>query len=107
MALELIVLFPDPTHVIVRLTEDGESTDTDALPFQSPLQAADQRDLQWYLEVYPTYYTTEVDDAQAARIADRLPEWGAALFTAVFAAPDASRLVYRFRTPPSRGGCSP
>jgi hypothetical protein len=83
MALELSLRFPDPTHVMVQLTEDGESTDTEAIPFQSPLQVADQWDLQWYLEVYPTHYTTEVDDAQAARIADRLPDWGAALFTAV------------------------
>jgi tetratricopeptide (TPR) repeat protein len=97
MALELRLLFSDPTHVIVRFTEDGESTDTDVLPFQSPLQVADQRDLQWYLEVYPTYYTTEVDDAQATRIADRLPDWGAALFTAVFAPPAAARLVHRFQ----------
>jgi hypothetical protein len=63
MAIELTLRFPNPRQVIVRLTEDGEPTETDTLPFQSPLQASDQRDLQWYLEVYPTHYTTEVDDA--------------------------------------------
>jgi hypothetical protein len=33
---------------------------------------------------YPVEYTTELDDARAGRIADRLRAWGAALFRAVF-----------------------
>jgi hypothetical protein len=97
MAIELTLRFPNPRQVIVRLTEDGEPTETDTLPFQSPLQASDQRDLQWYLEVYPTHYTTEVDDAQAARIADQMPRWGGALFTAVFQHPTAARLIHSFQ----------
>jgi tetratricopeptide (TPR) repeat protein len=97
MAIELTLRFATPRQVIVRLTEDGEPTETEALPFQSPLHAADQRELQWYLEVYPTQYTTEVDDARAARIADQLSRWGAALFTAVFQHPAAARLIHRFQ----------
>jgi hypothetical protein len=97
MALELSLHFLDPMQMIVRLTKDGEPTETDALPFQSPLQASDQRDLQWYLEAYPTYYTTEVDDAQAAHIGDQLSCWGAALFAAVFQHPTAARLIHRFQ----------
>jgi hypothetical protein len=49
------------------------------------------------LEVYPTHYTTEVDDAQAARIADQMPRWGGALFTAVFQHPTAARLIHSFQ----------
>ena len=83
MAMELNLRFPDPTHVIVRLGEGEDYDETERLGFRSPLKPADQQDLHWYLEVYPTYYTADVDDERAQRIAARLPTWGAKLLTAV------------------------
>jgi hypothetical protein len=46
---------------------------------------------------YPVEYTTELDDARAGRIADRLRAWSAALFRAVFGG-DEALMVW---TPPS------
>jgi tetratricopeptide (TPR) repeat protein len=97
MALELSLLFPDLEHVVVRLHVDGDITDAAPQPFSSPLDATAQHDLHWYLEVYPAHYTTEVDDARAARLADQLPRWGEALFTAVFHSREAARLFNRFQ----------
>ncbi len=57
---------------------------TAPLIFDSPLKPEDQKDLKWYLEIYAAHYTTDVDDERAERIAEKLPNWGAALFEAVF-----------------------
>jgi tetratricopeptide (TPR) repeat protein len=103
MVLELSLLFPNSGQVTVQLTEGRKSINTEAQPFASPFTEADQRELQWYLEVYPAYYTTEVDDVRAARIAGQLPSWGAALFTAVFQHPDAARLIDRFQNTTETG----
>ena len=65
MAMELNLRFPDPAHVIVRLGEGEDYDETERLGFRSPLKPADQQDLHWYLEVYPTYYTADVDDERA------------------------------------------
>jgi hypothetical protein len=97
MSLELNLRFPDLGHVIVRLDEDGDHDESAALPFRGPLTEPDQQDLQWYLEVYAAQYTTEVDDERAQRIAARLPDWGAALWQAVFGDDvKARRLFDRF-----------
>ena len=78
--MELNLSFPDPARCIVRLDDD----ETTPLIFHSPLKPADQKDLKWYLEIYAAHYTTDVDDERAERIAEKLPDWGAALFEAVF-----------------------
>lgn len=92
MSLELNLRFPDEAHVEVRL--DGE--DSGLLPFASPLTAQDRKDLPWYLEVYGAHSLGDPDDAEAARIAARLPEIGKALFEAVFQGA-ALRLFQRFQ----------
>lgn len=92
MSLELNLRFPDEAHVEVRF--DGE--DSGPLPFASPLTVQDRQDLPWYLEVYGAHSLGDPDDAEAARIAARIPEIGKALFEAVFQGA-ALRLFQRFQ----------
>ncbi|MEJ2661673.1 MAG: CHAT domain-containing protein, partial [Desulfobacteraceae bacterium] len=89
---ELILSFPNVDRVAVRL--DGDSTRP--LAFKAPLTAEDLSDIRWYLEVYGTQYTTDMDDARARRIAGQLAPWGAALFDAVFQDSHAQRLFWSF-----------
>ena len=76
MASELALEFDDPTHVSVTLTEGRRVQRAKAQEFVAPLGAEAQRDLQWYFEVYPVQYTTEIDDERASRIAERIPTLG-------------------------------
>ena len=97
MPMELILNFPDPAQVVVELIGEGRPQRTAPLPFAGPLTAADQDDLHWYREVYPTSYATELDDERAAAIADRLGDWGSKLFDAVFRQSyEAGELFARF-----------
>lgn len=95
--LELGLLFPGPDTVVVSLNEDGEIAEATPQPFAGPIDVAAQQDLHWYLEVYPVHYMTEIDDDRAARIATKLPAYGAALFDAAFSPRDAERLLNRFQ----------
>jgi hypothetical protein len=97
MACELGLQFNDPTHFLVTLNEAGRLQSAKAQEFAAPLDAEAQRDLQWYFEVYPVQYTTEVDDERARAIAARIPGWGTALFAAVFADREAGGLFDRFQ----------
>ena len=103
MAYELGLRFDDPTHVLVSLNEAGRLQRAKAQEFVAPLDAEAQQDLQWYFEVYPVQYTTEIDDERASRIAEQIPAWGAALFDAVFADPEPVRLFYRFQDASEEG----
>jgi hypothetical protein len=93
VTLELNLRFPQINQVIVKF----DDVETDTLDFASPLSEEDQKDIQWYLEVYATRYTTEVDDERAKKIADQLPQWGADLFNAVFHSRAAERLFNAFQ----------
>jgi tetratricopeptide (TPR) repeat protein len=103
MACELGLRFDDPAHVVVTLNDAGRLQTAKAQEFVAPLDADAQRDLQWYFEVYPVQYTTEIDDERASRIAERIPAWGAALFSAVFADHGAERLFNRFQDASEEG----
>ena len=103
MACELGLRFDDATHVVVTLNEAGRLQTAKARELVAPLDAEAQRDLQWYFEVYPVQYTTEIDDERASRIAERIPAWGAALFDAVFADREAERLFDRFQDASEEG----
>lgn len=92
MSSELNLRFPDEAHVLA--TFDGE--ESERLPFHSPLTPQDRRDLPWYLEVYGAHSLGDPDDAEASRIAARLPELGKELFDAVFQG-SALRLFQRFQ----------
>jgi tetratricopeptide (TPR) repeat protein len=91
--MELNLRFPEINQVIIKLDEQ----ETERLPFTSPLSAEDQEDIRWYLETYAAYYTTDVDDARAKEIADKLLQWGEALFNAVFQPRTAQRIFNDFQ----------
>lgn len=93
MTRELNMLFPDPTHVIVSF--DGETTGT--LPFTNPVVTKDRDDIRWYLEIYGAHSLGDPDDMEAARIVALLPDWGRALFNAVFSGRPAQHLFSRFQ----------
>ena len=103
MPLELRLTFPDPAHVSVALL--GSSPDfTQPTPFTSPLTEDDLKELRWYVEDYGTSYAAEPDDARAAAVRDKLPVWGAALFSAVFDSDrKADELFRRFRDTEEEG----
>ena len=65
-----------------------------------PLDDDDLADLRWYLERY-LYLPTAVYGERGARVAARLPEWGAGIFGAVFG-PGPARDAYV--TARARGG---
>jgi hypothetical protein len=93
VTVELNLRFPQINQVIVKF----DDVETDTLDFSSPISEEDQKDIQWYLEVYATRYTTEVDDERAKKIADQLPKWGTDLFNAVFHSRAAQRLFNDFQ----------
>ena len=96
MPAELRLTFPDPAHVSVALL--GGSPDfTQPAGFTSPLTEDDLKELRWYVEDYGTSYAAEPDDARAVAVRDKLPVWGAALFSAVFDSDrKAAKLFDRF-----------
>ena len=71
--------------------------------FVFPISEEDQKEIQWYLEVYAAQYTTDVDDKRAQGIADKLPQWGAALFNAVFNTRAAQRMFNDFQEEDEEG----
>lgn len=91
--MELNLRFPEVNQVIIKF----DDVETGTLDFASPISEEDQKDIQWYLEVYATRYTTEVDDERAKKIADKLPQWGADLFNAVFHSRAAQRMFNDFQ----------
>jgi hypothetical protein len=94
MALELNLRFSDIDRLVVKFDEEESKT----LNFVSPLTEADLKEIRWYLEVYATPYTTEVDDKRAAKIAEQLlPKWGTALFEAAFCTRAAQRMFNAFQ----------
>jgi hypothetical protein len=80
MVLELKVRFTAPD----RFTAQFDDRETEPLLFQSPLVQGDRDDMRWYLETYGAAYTSEPDDLRAQAIEIKLPQWGTALFEAIF-----------------------
>jgi tetratricopeptide (TPR) repeat protein len=103
MACELGLRFDDPAHVVVTLNHGRRIQTARAQEFVAPFDAEAQRDLQWYFEVYPVQYTTEIDDERARRIAERIPGWGVALFDAVFADREPERMFNDFQEASDEG----
>lgn len=93
MAKELSLRFPHHEQYIVKYN----GTETDSLIFVSPLTDEDYIDICWYLETYATHYMTEVDDNRARVIANKLSQWGEALFHSVFSDRAAQRLFNDFQ----------
>ncbi|MDJ0617493.1 MAG: CHAT domain-containing protein [Calothrix sp. MO_192.B10] len=91
--MELNLRFPEIDRVIVKLDDQ----ETDRLDFTNPLSTADLEEIRWYLEVYSSRYTTEVDDKRAQQIQQKLPQWGEDLFDAVFNHRPAQRIFNQFQ----------
>jgi tetratricopeptide (TPR) repeat protein len=96
MPTELRLTFTDPAHVSVALL--GSAPDfSQPAEFVSPIKEDDLKELRWYVEDYGISYAAEPDDARAAAVRDKLPVWGAALFSAVFDSDrKAAKLFDRF-----------
>ena len=73
---------------------DGESH-LRGIPFTDPLTEKELKDLRWYLEEYLDWPFNEPVRKRAQEIERNLDEWGAALFGAVFAKPEARVLCDR------------
>jgi CHAT domain-containing protein len=93
MVLELKVRFTTPDCFVVQY----DDRETKSLAFMSPLVQGDRDDIRWYLETYGASYTSEPDDLRAQAIERKLPQWGKALFEAIFDDRDASRLFNNFQ----------
>lgn len=93
MSSELNLGFPRRSQVVVRYGDD----DPVALPFVNPVRERDHADIRWYIETYAAHSLGDPDDKEAARIAELLKDVGGRLFRAVFGAPEALQLWFRFR----------
>ncbi|RKZ91654.1 MAG: hypothetical protein DRR19_06605 [Candidatus Parabeggiatoa sp. nov. 1] len=103
MSLELNLNFPDPKHVVVSLIGDNAREETELLEFTSPISDKGHQHFRWYLEEYPTQYSTEVDIETAQQIAKQLPVLGNALFNKVFSKRSPVRLLKKFRDKKEHG----
>ncbi|MGA1408504.1 MAG: tetratricopeptide repeat protein [Prochlorotrichaceae cyanobacterium] len=96
---ELILTFtaPGPIAEVSLITPGARRPETSqGMPFTSPVTESDRKEIRWYLETYAASYTSEADDQQAARIAEKLPRIGLALFEAVFQDFTAQQFFTRF-----------
>ena len=84
--------FDAPVPVAAGFGDEG----VEAFDFVNPLADADLRDIRWYLERY-WQWPVGPDYDRAQEIEAKLPQWGKALFNAVFKkSADAMRLFGRF-----------
>ena len=90
--MKLNLRFPSPQQVSVEFDQETETLD-----FSSPLEPEDHQEIIWYLETYASQYTTDVDDARARRIEEKLVGWGEGLFQAVFSNRAAQRIFNDFQ----------
>ncbi|MEZ5672001.1 MAG: CHAT domain-containing protein [Thiotrichaceae bacterium] len=91
MSIELLIHFDTPAEFKVRYEDD----ETALLPFQSPILDVEYQEIRWYLETYPTDYTSDPDDSRAQSVFEQLPMWGEKLFKAVFSDSSAQRFFTR------------
>ena len=74
------------------LSLDGENHCRDTA-FTNPLVEKDLKDLRWYLEDFLDWPFNPIIRSRGEEIEAKLDEWGAALFRALFAGPEA-RVLY-------------
>ncbi len=91
MTAELIISFPNEKQVMAEFA--GERA---ALDFVNPITETDRDDIRWYLEVYGTQWTADLDDGKAGRIVENFKTWGEALFQAALGNDHAKRLFWKF-----------
>ena len=80
-----------------------DNRETDTLEFVAPVNDGDRAEMRWYLESYAAHYMMDVDDRRAERIEAQLPEWGKALFKALFSDDDAKEMFIDFQRGEERG----
>ncbi len=98
--MELNLQFPEIDRVAIKFDEDGRD---ESIEFVSPVEEADLKDIQWYLETYATLYTADVDDTRAKGIEAKLKDWGIALFEAVFKTRARGRIFNDFQEDEEEG----
>ena len=92
MSIELLLNFISDHEIVMQLG----TAPSRKFEFVSPLSAEDLRDLQAYVESYPTQYGTNIDDDSARRIREKLEGWGAALYESITANRESSRMFDQF-----------
>jgi len=108
--MELTIAFAENPKAsgkfVFDLILDGECHLRD-IPFVDPLDEKDLKELRWYLEEYLDWPFSEPVRKRADKVERQLDAWGAALFSAVFAQPEARVLCDRlleFHPSPDRRG---
>jgi tetratricopeptide (TPR) repeat protein len=91
--IELNVRFTSSDRFVIKF----DDRETDALEFVAPVNDSDRAEIRWYLESYAAHYMMDVDDRRAERIEAQLPEWGEALFEAIFGDQAAARMFNDFQ----------
>ena len=92
MASELVLNFISAHELVMQLG----TAPARKFEFVSPFSAQDLKDLQEYVETYPTQYGTDIDDRSANQIREKLEGWGAKLYEAITASRESSRMFDQF-----------
>ncbi|MFJ7219387.1 tetratricopeptide repeat protein [Amycolatopsis sp. NPDC098790] len=105
MANRLVVDLDVNGRVAVSTWLEGElpSAATESAEFRWPLDADDSEDLRWYLEDYLRAPFGVYED-RGSQVADRLPEWGEAMFSALFGTGPARDAYFAVRSRAVRPG---
>jgi tetratricopeptide (TPR) repeat protein len=97
--IELNVRFTGCDRFVIKF----DDRETEAIAFVSPVNDDDRGEIRWYLESYAAHYMMDVDDRRAERIEAKLPEWGKALFEAIFGDRVAARIFNDFQDADEKG----
>ena len=97
--IELNVRFTGSDLFVIKF----DDRETEAIAFVSPVNDDDRGEIRWYLESYAAHYMMDVDDRRAERIEAKLPEWGKALFEAIFSDRVAARIFNDFQDADEKG----
>ncbi len=92
MASELVLNFISDHELVMQLG----TAPARKFEFVSPFSTQDLKDLQEYVETYPTQYGTDIDDRSANQIREKLEGWGAKLYEAITASRESSRMFDQF-----------
>ena len=102
MAHDVAPLEPYPLRLVIHRQGDAymarfvesDGQETELFPLTLPLDDDNREDLRWYLEVY-VGFVGEGDQARAAKLEQRMEDWGRALYDALFEHPEGARVHMR------------
>jgi hypothetical protein len=92
MASELVLNFISDHELVMQLG----TAPARKFEFVSSFSTQDLKDLQEYVENYPSQYATDIDDESADRIREQLEGWGAKLYEAITVSRESSRMFDQF-----------